>query len=134
MSETKYSIAEIVEQTDITRRTLRYYIAQGVLMPPVGQGRSAFYTDEHLKRVRKVREMQDKGLTLAQIRWQLDPEAGELRGRPGETNIPPGPGWVHLPTTGELLVLMRMDLPKGRAETIKNAVAALMSSLLEGNS
>jgi DNA-binding transcriptional MerR regulator len=133
MPDAKYSISEVVEQTGITRRTLRYYIAQGVLMPPTGQGRSAFYTDEHLERVRKVREMQEQGLTLAQIRWQLDPEAGELRGRPGETNVPPGPGWVHLPTSGELLILMRADLPKDRAETIKNAVAALMASLMEGN-
>jgi DNA-binding transcriptional MerR regulator len=132
MSDSKYTIQEVVDQAGISRRTLRYYIAQGVLMPPVGNGRKARYTDEHLDRVAKVRKLQEEGLTLVQIRDGVAPEAGVLRGRPGETNVPPGHGWVHLPTTGELLILLRADLPEERAEIIKKAAAAMMASLDAG--
>lgn len=55
--------------------TVRYYQKQGLLPPPERDGRLALYTDEHLERIARVKELQRQGFTLALIRRFL---AGEL--------------------------------------------------------
>ncbi len=142
MSDIPYSISQVVELAGISRRTLRYYVAQGVLMPPVGHGRKAHYTVEHIERVRKVRELQEGGLTLSQIRnafeqaerLEQDPDHSVMTDHPIEKaasvfGAGSSHGWNHLPASGELLVLVRADLPVERAEIIKQAVATMMASL-----
>jgi DNA-binding transcriptional MerR regulator len=63
----QYTIQELCEATGYTRRTIRYYIQEGLLEPPAGRGRGGFYFDSHLNRLLEIRSLQDKGLKLAAI-------------------------------------------------------------------
>ena len=55
---------------DVTPRTVRYYIGQGLLASP-GSGPNARYTDGHLARLRVIRRLQREHLPLAEIRHRL---------------------------------------------------------------
>jgi DNA-binding transcriptional MerR regulator len=65
------SLAELSERGDVTPRTVRYYIQQG-LLPSPGSGPKARYDERHVKRLRLVRELQRQHLPLAEIRARLD--------------------------------------------------------------
>ena len=67
MEEKQYTIKDLCEITGYTRRTIRYYIQEGLLDPPAGRGRGGFYFDSHLKRLREIKSLQDKGLKLSTI-------------------------------------------------------------------
>ncbi len=65
-----YSLPELAKLGGVTPRTVRYYISEG-LLPSPGAGPQARYTDEHLDRVRLIKELQRNHLPLAEIRTQL---------------------------------------------------------------
>jgi DNA-binding transcriptional MerR regulator len=67
-----YSIVELADLAGVTTRTVRYYLAQG-LLPGVGQsGPGSKYDDRHLARLRLIRRLQTEHLPLAEIRRRLD--------------------------------------------------------------
>lgn len=66
-----YSLAELAKLADVTPRTIRFYIAQGLLPSPEAAGPRTTYTDEHLKRLLLIKQMQASGMPLATIRAQL---------------------------------------------------------------
>ena len=72
-SESRYGIDELSDLGGVSRRTVRFYIQEGLLPAPLGVGRGRHYGDEHLKRLVRVREMQEQGLTLAEIQARLAP-------------------------------------------------------------
>ena len=53
-----YSLSELAKLADVSPRTVRYYIAQGLLPSPVQQGPNTRYTDAHLDRLRLIRRLQ----------------------------------------------------------------------------
>lgn len=65
------TIEELAEETQMPIRTIRYYIAEGMLPRPSGRGRAAAYGEEHLARLRLIRLLLDRHLPLAVIREQL---------------------------------------------------------------
>jgi DNA-binding transcriptional MerR regulator len=67
----RYSVAELAEQADVSLRTVRYYQATCLLQPPEREGRSAVYTDEHLQRLLQIVELRGRGLKLDSIREML---------------------------------------------------------------
>ena len=67
----EYSLSDLVKLTDVTPRTVRYYIEQGLLPSPSSLGPKATYTDAHLDRLRLIRKLQGAHLPLAEIRRQL---------------------------------------------------------------
>ena len=80
----RYSLTELADLAGVTPRTVRYYLAQG-LLPGVGQsGPGAKYDDRHFARLRLIRRLQAEHLPLAEIRRRLDElgddEIGELAG------------------------------------------------------
>jgi DNA-binding transcriptional MerR regulator len=84
MSDERYALTELADLAGVTPRTVRYYLAQG-LLPAVGHtGPGAKYDDRHLARLRLVRRLQAEHLPLAEIRRRLDEldddEIGELAG------------------------------------------------------
>src|SRR5262245_51910890 len=68
---TQYSLADLCDLADVTPRTVRYYIAQGLLRPPTGAGPATRYDDGHLNRLRLIRRLQREHLPLAEIRNRL---------------------------------------------------------------
>lgn len=71
MSLIPLSLIEVCEQADVTPRTVRYYIQQGLLAPPYGAGQGAFYAERHVERLRVIKALQRVHLPLAEIRTRL---------------------------------------------------------------
>jgi DNA-binding transcriptional MerR regulator len=67
----EYSLNELATLADVTPRTVRFYIEQGLLPAPASLGPKSRYTDEHLERLRLIKQMQASGMPLATIRAQL---------------------------------------------------------------
>src|SRR3954465_3010081 len=68
----RYSLTELADLAGVTPRTVRYYLAQG-LLPAVGQtGPGNKYGEAHLARLRLIRRLQAEPLPLAEIRRRLE--------------------------------------------------------------
>jgi len=68
----RYALTELADLAGVTPRTVRYYLAQG-LLPAVGQtGPGAKYDERHLARLRLIRRLQIEHLPLAEIRRRMD--------------------------------------------------------------
>jgi DNA-binding transcriptional MerR regulator len=67
---TAYTMTDLCELAEVTPRTVRYYIAEGLLRTP-GAGPGARYDDGHLARLRLIRRLQREHLPLAEIRNRL---------------------------------------------------------------
>lgn len=65
---------QLAAACDVSVDTVRYYQSRGLLPPPEREGRLAWYGDEHAARIREIRSLQRKGLTLAAIKRALDGE------------------------------------------------------------
>lgn len=70
------SLIDLCEALDVTPRTVRYYIQQGLLPPPTGAGAGAAYADAHVDRLRVIKALQKEHLPLAEIRARLDAVGG----------------------------------------------------------
>jgi DNA-binding transcriptional MerR regulator len=66
------SLKQLAEAADVTPRTIRYYVAQGLLPSPEQAGPNTRYTSGHLERLRLIKRLQAAHLPLATIRSQLD--------------------------------------------------------------
>jgi DNA-binding transcriptional MerR regulator len=67
----QYTIDELARRSGMTARNIRAYQAQRLLPPPAVRGRTGYYGEEHLARLRMVAEMRGRGLTLRGIRGVL---------------------------------------------------------------
>ncbi|HET7168044.1 MAG TPA: MerR family transcriptional regulator [Candidatus Limnocylindrales bacterium] len=70
--DARYTLTELADLAGVTPRTVRYYLAQG-LLPAVGvAGPGAKYDDTHLARLHLIKRLQRAHQPLAEIRNQLD--------------------------------------------------------------
>lgn len=72
----RYRVEELAASCDVSVDTVRYYQTRGLLQAPLREGRHAWYGAEHAERIREVRELQRKGLTLAAIKRVVDGDLG----------------------------------------------------------
>jgi DNA-binding transcriptional MerR regulator len=70
MNET-LDINSLSRAADVPVRTIRYYLAEGLLPSPNGRGPAATYSREHLDRLRLIRRLQDAHQPLAVIKTRL---------------------------------------------------------------
>jgi DNA-binding transcriptional MerR regulator len=71
MPDDPYSLADLARLADVTPRTVRYYVAQGLLPSPEAAGPATRYGEVHLARLRLIRRLQRDHLPLAEIRARL---------------------------------------------------------------
>ena len=71
-ADATFSLNELADQAGVTRRTVHYYIAQGVLPPAGTEGPGTRYGAGHLDRLRLIKELQREHLPLAEIRSRLE--------------------------------------------------------------
>lgn len=70
--DARYTLTDLADLAGVTPRTVRYYLAQG-LLPTVGvAGPGAKYDDTHLARLRLIRRLQREHQPLAEIRRHLE--------------------------------------------------------------
>jgi DNA-binding transcriptional MerR regulator len=60
-------VEQLAAATDVSVDTVRYYQSRGLLEPPEREGRVAWYGPDHAERIREIRDLQRRGLTLAAI-------------------------------------------------------------------
>lgn len=58
---------QLASACDVTVDTVRYYQSRDLLPQPEREGRVAWYSEEHVDRLRRIRDLQRRGLTLAAI-------------------------------------------------------------------
>jgi DNA-binding transcriptional MerR regulator len=76
-------IAELAERSGVSVRNIRFYHQVGVLPRPRLQGRSGWYGEEHLRRLQFVRQLQERGYSLAAIADMINAQVPEgLDGAP----------------------------------------------------
>lgn len=72
IEEREYSLDELSTLANVTPRTVRYYIVEGLLPPPLTGGRRATYSQEHLDRLHAIGSLKDMYLPLREIRHRLN--------------------------------------------------------------
>lgn len=71
--EARFSIQDLADLADVSRRTVRYYVQERLLPSPLGVGRGRHYGRAHLDRLLQVKALQASGRTLDDIRGGGDP-------------------------------------------------------------
>jgi DNA-binding transcriptional MerR regulator len=67
----RMSLGELTDAARVSVRTVRYYIAEGLLPPPEGTGPGSAYTQGHLDRLRLIQRLKEAYLPLKEIRRRL---------------------------------------------------------------
>jgi len=70
--DARYGIEDLAVLGGVSRRTVRYYVQQGLLPSPLGLGRGRHYGPAHLARLQAVKALQERGLSLDEVRAELD--------------------------------------------------------------
>ena len=86
--EPKLRMRDLVRQSGLPRETIHFYIQQGLLPRPLKTGRNtALYPAQHLERLHRIRELQERQfLPLKAIRAVLD-ESNEERFTPEQEDL-----------------------------------------------
>lgn len=71
LSSPTYTMEDLTTAAGVTARTVRYYIAEGLLPPPDGAGPATAYTDAHRNRLLLIGLLKDAYLPLKEIRRRL---------------------------------------------------------------
>ena len=131
--EVRYGVEELADllnreisdpRDEVSRRTIRYFVQEGLLQEPYGRGRGKHYGPEHLQRLREIRDLQKKGLSLSEVRDWLArsgrPQAAAEAARSAVVQRPAS-AWTRLEVLPgvELHVSGRYRLPSpGRLEEL----------------
>jgi DNA-binding transcriptional MerR regulator len=67
----RLTLGELTAAADVSVRTVRYYIAEGLLPPPEGSGPGSAYTQGHLDRLRLIQRLKEAYLPLKEMRRRL---------------------------------------------------------------
>ena len=70
----EYEVADLARVAGVSVDTIRFYQTGGLLPLPARAGRKAVYGEEHVERLRLIRSMAAKGLSLKAIRLLLTRE------------------------------------------------------------
>ncbi len=68
-----YTAEQLAEKANVSLRTVRYYIQEGLIAAPESRGPGAHFTNTHLSQLLRIRGLQDAGFDLRTIK-ELGPE------------------------------------------------------------
>lgn len=63
-----YKLQQLVRASEFSVDTIRYYQSLGLIDAPRRRGRTAIYNESHLKRLRLIRSMSERGLPLKLVK------------------------------------------------------------------
>ena len=90
MSEKTFTLDELCSLTDLTKRTVRYYMQLGLIERPIGETRAAHYTSRHLDQLLRVKQLTEAGVSLERIREVMaggDTPVPTRQRRPGSIEV-----------------------------------------------
>jgi DNA-binding transcriptional MerR regulator len=85
----EYRLDDLARKADVASTTVRLYRQTGLLAPPRLVGRTGWYDDSHLSRLRLIARLQDQGYSLAGIgdllaKWEEGRSLDSVVGVEGE--------------------------------------------------
>ena len=124
-SPARYSIDELSALAGVTPRTVRFYIAEGLMDRPAGEKRGAHYLQRHLEQLLLIRRWTDAGVSLDRVRELIAgaPEDPPRRRTP--------PGSVEIWSRMTLADGLELQLEPGRAGLSPEQVRALVRGVTE---
>jgi DNA-binding transcriptional MerR regulator len=121
----EYGVDDLARRTATTVYNIRLYIRRGLLPPPRRDGRTAWYSDDHLHRLRLINRLLDRGYdcpTIADLlaAWSADHDLAEVLGLDEVVSLP----WTdEAPTYLPVKEVERHYGGAGAPEVIERAVA-----------
>jgi DNA-binding transcriptional MerR regulator len=106
----EYRIEQLARTAGVAVDTIRFYQGKGLLDSPRREGRVTWYGDAHLERLRRIRELQQRGFTLTVIQRFL---SGELE--PSDEGLVAA---VTRPSAPQTLTLAELAERSGVAEPL----------------
>lgn len=106
-----------------SERTIRFYVARGLVSPPEGRGTAATYAYRHLLQVLAIKLRQMEGATLETIVRELSGQTGDMIERRVAATI-----GSSLPTPERLPLAQLPSRPRGRVGRAVQAFAASQAS------
>jgi DNA-binding transcriptional MerR regulator len=104
----RFTIADLVEASGLTERTIRYYIQEGLVSPALGRGRARYYTTQHMQELTAVADLRNRHLSIDEIRERLSPQ-----GRPAaRRNDLDGETWERVYLHPDLELAIRANAPE----------------------
>ena len=116
------TLSELAEETGIPARTIRFYIARGLLEGPVRGGRGAVYTAKHAERLAEIRRLQAGGKMLSEI-------AAVVAGGKEPRELPEPSAWWQYPLSDDVVVWVRASASPWRLRQIRSGLADLTARL-----
>ena len=112
----RYTLADLVAETGVAARTIRYYISRGLLEGPLVAGRNARYTSQHLDRLKAIQARQSEGAMLNEIARELEDGGKETQ------HLPPPAEWHGYTIGDDVMVWVRADRAPWRGKQLQTAV------------
>ena len=115
-------MAELSRITGVAPRTIRLYIARGLLEGPSQLGRGAVYGNKHRLRLMEIRRLQTRGLTLKEI-------ARVLAGGKDAATLPAPESWWRYTLAEDVVVSVSATVSPWRARLIQKTLARMAAEL-----
>jgi DNA-binding transcriptional MerR regulator len=119
----RFSIEELSSLTGVTPRTVRFYIAQGLVSRPEGEKRGAHYLRRHVEQLLLVRRWTDAGLSLDRVRELIDGAPEDPPPRPAP------PGSVQVWSRVSVADGLEVHIEPGRAGLAPEQVRGLVRGI-----
>ena len=111
----RFGIDELADLGGVSRRTVRYYVQEGLLPAPLGVGRGRHYDQAHLDRLLQVKALQEAGRSLDEVRRLLaGPPASRVALRapaPPPAQTLPRTTWRRVSLAPGIELHVSQDLP-----------------------
>jgi DNA-binding transcriptional MerR regulator len=122
----EYTLAELCQLLDMSARTVRYYVQNGLVDRPIGETRAARYGARHLEQLLQIRKWSAAGVSLDRIREILHGEPPPVAARL------PQPGAVEVRSHLHVAEGVEVVIDPGRsglsAEQLRQFVGAVMQA------
>jgi DNA-binding transcriptional MerR regulator len=109
------TLQELSESVGVPARTIRFYIARGMLAGPLKAGRGADYGPEHVQSLERIKQLQAEGRTLVEISRLLEPS-------PPMAYLDAPAAWWQYAIDGDVTVSVRADASPWRMRRIRMAL------------
>jgi DNA-binding transcriptional MerR regulator len=117
-------LRDLSQRSGVPARTIRYYIARGLLPQPLKGGRGATYGEIHLERIARIQVLKAEGLTLAEIRMRLE-------GMTQKGVFPLPVNWISYSLAEDVVIFVQRDVSPWRLRKIRQAMEELARRLEE---
>lgn len=124
----RLGIDDLADLGGVSRRTVRFYVQEGLLPPPLGVGRGRHYDESHLRRLLDVKAQQEAGRSLDEIRSGARAGAGRDGGVSGGGEEPSS---LALPPASWRRIELAPGVELHLAEDVRLPAAGRLNELAE---